>query len=74
MICYLVKVNDLYYGKKNNTQGRILRVETIEDSMLPYIVKEISYKTKKAAIIAAKKIQVEKPTAKVSIQGIEFTN
>lgn len=72
MICYLIKVNDLYYGRENAKNGRILRVETTEDVDLPYIVQDISYKTKKGAEKAAKKLQKEKKGAKISIQGIMF--
>lgn len=72
MTLFLIKVNDLYYGRENSPNGRILRVETTDDQLLPYIIQEIAYKTKNAAINAAKKLQKEKPTAKITIQGLIF--
>lgn len=72
MVLYLIKVNDLYYGKENSPNGRILRVETTNDSLLPYIVKEIAYKTKAAAIKGAEKIKKEKQNANITIQALIF--
>lgn len=70
MICYLIKVNNLYYGRENSINGRILRVETIEDCMFPYIIKDISYKTKEGAKKAARKIQKQKKDVKITIEEI----
>lgn len=74
MTIYLIKVNDLYYGRENSPNGRILRVETTDDQLLPYIIQEIGYKTQSAALKAAQKLQKEKPTAKINIQGLVFQN
>lgn len=74
MKIFLIKVNDLYYGKENTTNGRILNVATTDKDLLPYIVKEIGYKTEKGALKAAKKLQKEKKNAKISLQGLIFEN
>ncbi len=75
MTVYLIKVNNLYYGKENSTNGRILNIPYYPDeNLLMYTVKEIAYKTKQAAIKAAQKLQKEKPNAKISIQGLIFNN
>lgn len=75
MTVYLIKVNNLYYGKENSINGRILNIPYYPDeNLLMYTVKEIAYKTKQAAIKAAQKLQKEKPNAKISIQGLIFNN
>ena len=74
MILYLIKVNDVYYGKKDNINGRIIDPRYIPDKNdLYYIVKEGGYKTKSAAIKAAQQLQKEKTTAKISLQALTFT-
>jgi len=69
---YLIKVNDLYYGKENSINGRIIDPKYIEKDLLKYIVYENSYKTKQGAINGANKLQKEKTNAKISIQGLIF--
>lgn len=69
MIIYLIKVDNLYYGKINNTYGRIVNPSYFIDTNILYLtVKEIGYKTKSAAIKAAK--QLQKENSKISIQGL----
>lgn len=73
MVLYLIKVDNLYYGKGNAINGRILSVSTTDDKMLPYIIKEMAYKTKQGAIKGAQKLKKEQ-NANVSIQGLIFEN
>ena len=71
MTLYLIKVNDLYYGKKNNIHGRIINPQNFYDENILYLtVKEIAYKTKAAAMKAAQQLQKQKENAKISIQGL----
>ena len=71
MTIYLIKVDNLYYGKINNTYGRIINPSHFIDTNILYLtVKEIGYKTKSAAIKAAKQLQKEKENSKISIQGL----
>lgn len=71
MTIYLIKVDDLYYGKINNIYGRIINPsQFIDENVLYLTVKEIAYKTKSAAINAAKQLQKEKENSKISIQGL----
>ena len=69
---FLIKVNNIYYGKENNINGRIINPQYIEKNLLKYIVYENGYKTKKGALNGAKKIQKEKKNANISIQGLIF--
>lgn len=69
---FLIKVNNLYYGKENSLNGRIIDPRYIDKSMLKYIVYENSYKTKQGAINGAKKLQKEKTNASISVQGLIF--
>lgn len=71
MTIYLIKVDNLYYGKINNTYGRIINPSYFIDTNILYLtVKKIGYKTKSAAIKAAKQLQKEKENSKISIQGL----
>lgn len=71
MTIYLIKVDNLYYGKINNIYGRIINPsQFIDENVLYLTVKEIAYKTKSAAIKAAKQLQKEKENSKISIQGL----
>lgn len=73
MVLYLVKVNNLYYGKINNIYGRIIDPSYyIDDNILYLTVKELAYKSKKAAIKAAQQLQKDNPIAKISIQTLFF--
>ena len=74
MTCYMIKIKKLYYGKENSINGRILDVSTTDDELLPYIVQEISYKTRQGAIKGAKKLQKIKnlKNKDIEIQGIIF--
>ena len=75
MTIFLIKVNDLYYGREDSINGRIINVSNwIDENLLMYTVKEKGYKTKQAAINTAKKLQKEHQNAKISIQGIIFEN
>lgn len=74
MIVYLIKVNDLYYGREDAINGRIINPMYIDKDMIYYIVKENSYKTKQGAIKAAKKLEKIEKNPKISIQAIEFVN
>lgn len=73
-ILYLIKVNDIYYGRENSINGRIINPMYIDKDMLYYVVKENAYKTKTAAIKGAEKIKKEKKYSNVSIQGLVFEN
>lgn len=72
MVYYLINIDNLFYGKENNTHGRILKINTVEDSLLPYIIKEIGYTSKNGALKAARKIQKLKnlKSNQIKIDGI----
>jgi len=82
MIYYLIEVKEntySYYGKEKfpkrsygRYHGRILHINSTEDSSIPFIVEEIAYKSKKGAIQGAKKLQKEKPNAKITIQTVKI--
>lgn len=73
MVLYLIKVNNLYYGKKNSINGRIINPSYYTDkNILALTVKEIGYKTKTAARKAAEKIKKQEPDANINIQGLIF--
>lgn len=68
---FLIKVNDIYYGKENSLNNRIINPYCIDEMDLPYIILENGYKTKEGAMKAAKKIQHEKK-CEVTIKGLIF--
>ena len=54
---YLIKINDLFYGKENKTHGRILNPMYCKDENdLMYLIEEIGYTTDNGAKKAYKKI------------------
>lgn len=53
---YLIKINDLFYGKENNTHGRILNIKYIDKIDLMYLVEEIGYTTEAGVKKAYKKL------------------
>lgn len=55
-IYYLIKINNLFYGKENNIHGRILNPQYCDTIDLMYLIEEIGYTTEQGAKKAYKKL------------------
>lgn len=53
---FLIKINDLFYGKENSPHGRILDIRYIDKNDLMYLVEEIGYTTENGVKKAYKKL------------------
>lgn len=53
---YLIKINNLFYGKENSINGRILDIRYIDEKDLMYLVEEIGYTTEAGVKKAYKKL------------------
>jgi len=69
---YLIKINNLHYGK-HNENGRIIDFRYIDNIDAYYLIKKIAYKSKKGVEYATRQLMKEKGLKKQDIKIITLT-
>ncbi len=69
---YLININNLYYGKENSINGRILIINRYDKNELYYIIQEIGYKTLQGAKKAYNKLKKQYKEENKKIKNISI--